>query len=264
MKPYYDSEDIPMYLVCSKYCPTNRDVFLNRIKGIRGEVTFALSMGLTIHEIVSHAILEFLEGKKRSFEDFWKENSHHVRYKGMDAKGLEFIRESAASAWNYTQINCNAAYCNMHAEQPFAKERDLVSTAIPFLVEHRLSGKLLGLSGILGIDCYDYLRGIVYDLKVVKIGGKLEDWSRLYPTGYALVLESIYEIPIDIGCVLSVNFVNGRMNVKKEYFFISDELRSWWIEERDKKLEIVSQKKDPGICQKCPEDCIYWNECRGS
>jgi CRISPR-associated protein Csa1 len=61
-----------------------------------------------------------------------------------------------------------------------------------------------------------------------------------------------------------VSFINGRMSIKKEYFFISDELRSWWVEERDKKLEIVAQKKDPGIATKCPEDCIYWNECRGS
>ena len=29
-------------------------------------------------------------------------------------------------------------------------------------------------------------------------------------------------------------------------FFASDELRSWWIEERDRKLEIVAERKDPG------------------
>ena len=61
----------------------------------------------------------------------------------------------------------------------------LLSTAVPFLIEHKLSGELLGLSDILSVDCFDYLRTIMFDLKVTvsrKIGIG-------YSLGYALVLK---------------------------------------------------------------------------
>ena len=47
----------------------------------------------------------------------------------------------------------------------------------------------------------------------------------------------------------------------RDLFFISDDLRSWWIEERDEKLKIVAQKNDPGLPNTCPEDCQYLREC---
>lgn len=46
-------------------------------------------------------------------------------------------------------------------------------------------------------------------------------------------------------------------------FLINDELREWWVEERDRKIEIVAQRRDPGIPGKCPKECIYMNVCRG-
>ena len=133
-----------------------------------------------------------------------------------------------------------------------------MATAIPFLVEHRISGELLGLSGLLGIDCYDYLRNVVFDLKVAD---EAKDWFRLYPTGYAIVLESVYEIPVDVGCTVYVSFRENKLTVSTDLFFINDDMRSWWVEERDKKLEIVAQKKDPGFPNTCYEDCMYRAEC---
>ena len=135
-----------------------------------------------------------------------------------------------------------------------------MATAVPFLVEHKVSGELLGLSGLLSVDCYDYLRGVVFDLKVSQ---EERDWYRLAPTGYAIVLESVYEVPIDVGCVLYAWFQGGKLQVRRDLFFINDDLRSWWVEERDSKLDIVAQRKEPSVAGKCSEDCIYWKACRG-
>jgi len=40
-------------------------------------------------------------------------------------------------------------------------------------------------------------------------------------------------------------------------------LRQWWIEERDRKLEIVAEGKDPGKPERsqCKEDCMYFKVC---
>ena len=90
-----------------------------------------------------------------------------------------------------------------------------------------------------------------------------KDWDRLAPTGYALVLESLHETPVDLGCVIYLNLVEGKIMVKKDLFFMSDELRRWWVEERDSKLEIVSEKKDPQRPAKCDAECVYYSTCRG-
>lgn len=76
----------------------------------------------------------------------------------------------------------------------------MISSTLPFLIEYEISGELLGLSGLLSIDCYDYLHAIMFDLKV---GGEPKEWYRLVPVGYALVFESVHEVPIDIHYVTS-------------------------------------------------------------
>ncbi|MDI6903702.1 MAG: type I-A CRISPR-associated protein Cas4/Csa1 [Methanocellales archaeon] len=255
LKPYYDDVKIPMYLACSKYCPNNRDVFLNRVQGKRGEINFNVSQGIGLHIAVGRVMGDFIEGKGVPFEDWWAENYTKISNKDW----VEPMKKHASLAWEFALTNCKAALANKMSEQPYASDRDTMATALPFLIEHKLNGELVGLSGLLSIDCYDYLHNIVFDLK---IADKQEEWHKLYPTGYAVVIESIYEIPVDVGCTVYLSFKDDRLIVKRELFFINDDLRSWWLDERDQKLEIVAQRKDPGIPSKCYEDCIYWKECR--
>lgn len=157
---------------------------------------------------------------------------------------------------------CDAQLAELSCSQPYANEMDLLGTAVPFLVEHKLSGELLGLSDILSVDCFDYLRTIMFDLKVTSVK---EDWHRLYSLGYALVFESIHEVPVDICCTVYLNVENGKISVQKDLFFANDELRQLWLEERDRKLEIVAERKDPGKPDQslCKEYCQYYNVCYG-
>jgi len=261
MKPYYEDEKIPMYLVCSRYCPSNRDVFLNKVEGVQPTINFKVSQGITMHETVSQLLTMFIEESLVNFEDWWEKKKGNINYSGKDEDGVEKLHRRAKRVWSHTLHNCNAQYSNACSKQPYACDRDVMSTSVPFLVEHKIDGSLLGLSGLLGIDCYDYLRSIVFDLKTISSFDDREKWHRLYPTGYALVLESVYEVPVEVGCIVWVSFKDDRLVVEKELFFINDDLRSWWLEERDKKLDIVAQKKDPGMPNKCPEDCIYREEC---
>ena len=100
----------------------------------------------------------------------------------------------------------------------------------------------------------------MFDLKV---DDRQEDWHRLSPVGYAIVFESVHEVPVDVCCVSYISFIRDKLVIKKDLFFANNDLRSWWLEERDRKLGIIALRKDPGIPNHCPEDCIYYKFCRG-
>jgi len=255
LKPYYEDTRIPMYSVCSKYCPTRRDVFVNIVKGAKGTPSRKVIQGAAIHETVRTAINTFIEGERTEF-DPWYDNV--LNSKGVQDRDI-IVKERSRSAWQLTQTASESRFMDWSSRQPYASKRDVMATAIPYLIEHRITGELLGLSGLLRIDCFDYLRDIVFDIKV---SDENQDWYRLYPTGYALVMESVYEVPVDVGCTVYVRFKDERLVVERDIFFINDDLRSWWIEERDEKLKIVAQKMDPGFPSNCPEGCMYRGDCR--
>jgi len=254
LKPLYDIK-LPMYLVCSKYCPTGRDAYLQLVKKAQPKLNYAIGQGKLIHGAISDAFLSFINGRTPAFEEWWSK----VRIEEIPMID-ERMRTFASAVWDHVLNSCRVEYENHRMQQPYASDRDIMSTAIPFLVEHKVTGELLGLSGLLSPDCYDYLRKIVFDAKVLD-GGNEQPWHRLYATGYALVLESIYEIPIDVGCTLYINWKGSSPHVRRDLFFINEDLRRWWVEERDIKQEMVAQKKDPSMPATCPETCIYWDSC---
>lgn len=255
LKPFYEDVRLPMYAVCSKFCPSGRDVYLSFVEGLQGVVNFKVALGKVLHGVVSDCLQAFIQRKDVSFESWCKK----IRWSEIPAKP-EDVLPPAKRVWDYLVKLCEAKYAETETRQPYASEYDLMASAVPFLIEHKISGELLGLSGLLSLDCYDYLHSIMFDLKV---GSDPEDWHRLAPVGYALVFESVHEVPIDVCCVVYLNIVRDKIVVRKDLFFASDELRNWWIEERDRKMEIAAERKDPGrpVGAKCPEDCIYHHVC---
>ena len=257
LKPYFGNVKLPMYEVSSKYCPTNRDVYLHHVEKVHPTPSDRMALGKLFHGVVSDCLQAFLQRRDLSFEAWWPK----VRWQEIPEKP-ENVVEPCRMVWEFVRKMCEAKLAEVSSRQPHASEMDLMASAVPFLVEHRISGELLGLSDVLSVDCYDYLRAIMFDLK--KANSK-EEWHRLYSVGYALVFESVHETPVDICCTVYLNVENGRVNVQKDLFFASDELRQWWIEERDKKLEIVAERKDPGKPERsqCSEYCQYYSVCYG-
>ncbi len=238
LKPYYDVR-LPMYLICGNYCSSGRDVYFAIVEKAEREEEFPITLGKAVHDAVAMAIKE---AKRLNF------NAAPPEY------GNEKIDRAIRLVWEYTITACKSAFLKTRAEQPYASEEDIILTSMPFLVEHRLDGSLLGCSGIISVDCYDYLRNIVFELKVG------EGIGRLHTTGYALVIESIYEIPVDIGCVITLNF-GEKLSITKDLHYIDANLRSRWIEERDRKAEIVFKEIDPGKAENCSRFCLFKNRC---
>ena len=257
LKPYFDNVKLPMYEVSSKYCPTNRDVYLRHVEKAYPTPSSRIALGKLFHGVVSDSIQAFLQRQSLRFEDWWQK----IRWQEISEKP-ENVMEPCRKVWEFVLKICEARLAEVASRRLHASELDLMASAVPFLIEHKVSGELLGLSDVLSVDCYDYLRAIMFDLKVASAK---EEWHRLYPVGYALVFESVHEVPVDICCTIYLNVENGKINIQKDLFFANDELRQWWIEERDKKLEIVAERKDPGKPERsqCKEYCQYYSACYG-
>ena len=257
LKPYYDDVKLPMYTVTSKYCSTGRDVYLRNVEKIHPKPTANVALGKMLHGVVSDCLLSFLQQRQISFEEWWKK----IRWDEIPEKP-ENVNEPTRKVWNFVSKLCEARIAEVSSRQPYASEHDVTSSALPFLIEHKISGELLGLSGILSLDCYDYLHAIMFDLKV---NDERRDWHRIAPVGYSLVFESVHEVPVDICCIVYLNLKDGKISVHKDLFFANEELRQWWIEERDKKMEIVAEAKDPGRPERsqCMDSCMFFEACYG-
>lgn len=257
LKPYYDSVRLPMYAVCSKYCPTGRDVYLRSVERVYPRPSRNVALGKMFHGVVSDCLQGFLQRQQVDFGGWWQK----IRWDEISV-APESVKEQSTRLWEFLSKLCEAKLAEVSSRQFRASEYDVVVSALPFLVEHKISGELLGLSGILSVDCYDYLRAIMFDLKVTN---KRQGWHRLSPVGYAMVFESVHEVPVDICCVVYVYVENNRVSVQRDLFFAGDELRQWWIEERDRKLEIVAEGKDPGKPSRsqCSESCMFFDVCYG-
>jgi len=254
LKPYQPAQ-ISMFSVCGKFCPTGRDVYLTYVERKPPKRTYEIMLGAITHNLLEYVFEEVRRGKfELSFEDWWR---NELARRGQ-VEGAQQMEGCLRPLWDYLLTQTKSAYLEAKSSHPFATDSQLLAVAVPFLVEHKLDGSLLGLSGTLSVDCYDYLRHIIFD---VKVGGERRDFYRLYPTGYALVFESMYEVPVDVGCSIVLNFRDGKVQISRDLFFIGDDLRSWWIEERDRKQEMVAQKKDPGRAQNCPPSCMFLEVC---
>ena len=257
LKPYFDNVKLPMYEVSSKYCPTNRDVYLRHVEKMYPVPNPRMALGKLFHGVVSDSLQAFLQRQSLSFESWWQK----IKWQEISEKP-ENIIEPCRKVWEFMQKMCDAKLAEVSSRQIHASELDLMASAVPFLIEHKISGELLGLSDVLSVDCFDHLRAIMFDLKMAS---SKEEWHRLYPVGYALVFESVHEVPVDICCTVYLTVDNGKISIQKDLFFANDELRQWWIEERDKKLEIVAERKDPGKPERsqCKEYCQYYSACYG-
>lgn len=233
--------------MAASYCGTYRDVYVSRVLGVKGEDTPGTRTGKAIHEAVYAALTAYIKGSgPEPFEPGQPE--------GVDA---ELVR----MAYSYTAAEASAAIARQRAMFPGASEEDVRTSAMPFLLEHRIDGSRLGLSDQLAIDAFDFMRRIVFDLKYLRPGSRPEPWRRLYVAGYALVLEGAYEVPVDVGCIVYVSRAGSGMRVKRDIFFIDDELRGWWVEMRDRKLEIAASGADPGLPKACYGECPYRAYC---
>lgn len=271
LEPVYDVK-LALYEVANYYCPTARDLYMKRVMGIDAKPNTAMFFGRVLHDSLAGLITAakrtmYIEGISLEGISHVSEALEELRrpdYSALDKvsehltqEELEELKDRVAAVWRH-QLNAVITQVDtVLAKQPRIGVDSLVSLSIPVSVEHNLDGSFLGLSSHLSTDAYRFYETTILDIKF----GEPKEFHRLTTTGYALAMESLYEYPINIGCIVYARFENGRLLVDKDYHLIDDELRQWFIEARDEKMRMVSEEIDPGMPEECYGDCPYLGHC---
>lgn len=261
--------------IASLHCETGRDIYLKKVNKVGFRTNEAMVEGLLLHRIVSevftkakmiiyknpsitsHEFIEELgevdvirEAREWGFED----------QEGLSRKPSltsEMVNR-ANLLWDFERTRVAYRIDDIRSRYPYCEADSFVFLVLPVVVEQRLNGTFLGLSQNLAVDGYIFSQGMVAD---IKFDPTERDFHRLTTTGYAMVMESLYEFPVDIGCITYVRFKGNQINLKRDFHHISDELRQWFIEERDKKMRMIDNEIDPGKPSHCYEICPYLEIC---
>lgn len=101
------------------------------------------------------------------------------------------------------------------------------------------------MSSLLSCDSALLGSAVLYDVKF----GQKRDFHRLGVTAYAMVMESLWQFPVNVGCTVHVDSRGSVPVIRRDLFIIDDELRQWFIEERDDTMRLVYEEHDPGVAQ---------------
>ncbi len=267
LSPVYETVKLGIFEVANNYCPTNRDLYLRRVMGIKTAANRPMLEGGILHDMlcqiiitVKRAIYQFGVTCLKQLESIDRTEFYSVlddADKKLCPEDISVIKSKMDALWEYEFHSIYNRIQNVLAVQPRIGPDALVALALPVTVEQKLNGSFLGLSSHLSADAFVFSEPMVVDIKF----GKKERFHKLSVTGYALVMESLYEYPVNAGCIVYPSFFGDRLSIERDFCFIDDELRQWFIEERDERMRMVHEELDPGLSDECSEICPAWHEC---
>ncbi|MBI2863655.1 MAG: type I-A CRISPR-associated protein Cas4/Csa1 [Chloroflexi bacterium] len=265
LSPIYESP-LGIYEIAGKYCSTGRDVYLRRVLGLKRPPNQPMVEGATLHRTLAELILASKRiiynlgvGCLDQLSAVRPDRDPLASAQGLTAAATSGLRAKVDSLMSFERHRIVARVQDVLARQPYVGADSLVAQALPVTVEQRLDGTFLGLSAHLSADAFNFAEPTVLDIKF----GSRETFHRLTTTGYALVMESVYEFPVNLGCIVYVSFREGRVILERDFHRVDDELRQWFIDERDERMRMVEEQIDPGVGQVCGELCPYHGDCRG-
>jgi CRISPR-associated protein Csa1 len=263
---------LALYEVAGGYCPTGRDVYLRHVHGVKSEPSPAMIRGALFHAVLASVTLEAkrliyrhgVEEHRRILEDLSKLAEDpgfgpHVKQHldRLEPGGREEAVRQARILRDFEVHRIIARMQDIMVRQPHIGTDSLACQTIPVVVEQKLDGRFLGLSSQLSVDAYTSFEMMILDTKFARH----RDFHRLTTTGYAMAYEALTEYPVNIGCIVYARLDGDRLTVEKDFHIIDDELRQWFIEERDEKARMVYEELDPGLPSDCPAWCSYHAAC---
>lgn len=239
--------EVPLGLaeVANAYCATGRDIYARRVLDAEPEPNEKMILGGALHNALRDWIVhakktlyncgagnpeEAMQGIRAFPEPDLPEARAIVSY---EADAIEFRLREALS--QFPRIGTDA----------------LAAHVLPVTLGQMLDGSFLGLSRHLSTDLLNLGEPCIFN---IIFNDEKRDFHPLTLTGYALVLEAVYEFPVDVGVTVYANLEAGRLHIEREFTVLGDELRMEFIEIRDEKQRMVADELDPGPC----EDCEAW------
>ena len=246
--PLLSPYEVPLGLaeVANAYCATGRDVYARRVLGAEPEPNEKMLLGGALHStlrdwtVYAKKILyvcgaDDVEEAMREIRGFPEPDFPEARaLVCYETDALEFRLREALSQF------------------PRIKTDALVAQVLPVTLGQMLDGSFLGLSRHLSTDLLNLGEPCILN---IIFNDHKRNFHPLTLAGYALVLEAVYEFPVDVGVTVYASFQDGRLQIEREFAVIGDELRMEFVEVRDEKQRMVADELDPGPCEDCEEWC---------
>ena len=249
--------------IADGYCASAREVYVRRVLGQQTSPSPEMREGTALHAFAAAWVtaakrLIYTTAVARIMDELPRllASDLEVLPRGVIAGDVGTVQKMEVMR-RFETYRLLAATQEALARQPEIGPDALAAQVLPVVVEQRVDGSYLGLSPHLAIDAMLVHGPMVLDLKF----GAKEDFHRLSTTGYALALESVHETPVDLGCVVYVQFRADTLAIERDFHFIDDELRTRFLDERDQKQRLVAEEIDPGLPERCYEQCLFLSFC---
>jgi len=234
--------------IASKYCQTRRNIWLVRKMNVKPEATELLQKGKLIHESISHAIRGVSRLLMNEYKPWEAYELLKNKWKKIAQSSECGVSKTIEAIYKYTLITMLGEACYealVHGQ----------STPQVIISEYKVDGSSLGLSPNLSIDVLT--DNVIVDFKY----GAQREFHKLNLTGHALALESEFEIPFNYGLLIYYN--DGGRGIKAFYrpIYISNNLRRWFIEERDSIIDMLLDEQEPSRDSECPIECPFFKVC---
>jgi len=246
--PLLSPYEVPLGLseVANAYCETGRDIYARRVLGIEPEPGEKMILGSALHGALRAWVVH---AKSSLYQNGVEEIEEAVReIRAFPEPELPEARSLVAYETDAIEFRLREAM----SQFPRIGTDALVAQVLPVTLGQMLDGAFLGLSRRLSTDLLNLGEPCVLD---IIFNDRKRDFHPLTLAGYALVLEAVYEFPVDVGVTVYANFRGGRLRIEREFTVLGDELRMEFIEVRDEKQRMVADGLDPGPCEGCEEWC---------
>ncbi|QGA53967.1 type I-A CRISPR-associated protein Cas4/Csa1 [Sulfolobus sp. E5-1-F] len=239
------------------YCSTLRNIYL-KVKGFKGDIGKQILQGSLIHMVYAFGVetvkrliysKDGIDGstlRTLMGDEFY---SLLKDLKDEDAKYAKVLWDHITNIYSAELDRVRSRFTNLTRDS-------LVSQVVPFYVEFPVDGSFLGLTN-LRVDAFVPHLPLIAEMKT----GKYRYAHELSLAGYALAIESQYEIPIDYGYLCYVNVTDRDVRSNCKLVPISDAIRSEFLDMRDKAQDIMDKGIDPGIAKDCERDCMFYRVC---
>ncbi|MEM1830601.1 MAG: type I-A CRISPR-associated protein Cas4/Csa1 [Desulfurococcaceae archaeon] len=235
--------------VASLYCETRRDIWLKRAMGVKPEPSDSMVKGKYVHEAITRAIREVARLAHQGLDPWNIYEVARNKWREINVNGNRELQQLVEKIYKYTLVSLigEVAYDDIvHGSR----------TPLVAVSELKVDGSNLGLSSSLSIDVVTE-GGVIVDFKY----GAIKDFHKLSITGYALALESEYEVPHDYGLIVYVYTHNEHLKIWVKPVYINSHLRKWFIAERDAIIDMLIEKKEPPRDSNCSSACPYYKVC---
>lgn len=254
LRPIYDVE-LELASVARGYCASGRDLYLDCVVGIpRGP-----RASESAEDVARRVAVSVTAEAKRQIYTFgadalpWIDELADLDDQ-VDGSPAQRLLARAIRTFEVRRIGDR--FAAVLAESPAAGPDALVAASLPVSTGPLFDARSLGLTRATAIDAIDPRGQIVYAVRV----GEPTEHDRLVTAGSALVLESVYETPVEVGCVVYLQLDGTRLRVERSYHLVDDELRQWFVELRDERSRFIVEQVDPGLPAKCDEACpLLWH-----